>query len=115
MRDWIDIGPTPPAEPCAQLGSPDYYDRARKECRVYIALLRRSLGEEPPGARLRIRSNPHDFGDYLSVECLFDDAIQTSVHYAFRCEAEGPENWDEQAQKELAESLPPEQRKEIEL
>ena len=113
MRDWIDIGSSPPAEPCAQLGSNDYYERARKECKVYIALLRRVLGDEPPGARLSIKSHAHDFGNYLSVACSFDDAEQAAVDYAFRCEAGGPEYWDEQARKELAEQSPPQPRKEM--
>jgi len=34
--------------------------------------LRRTLGNEPPGARLAIRENPHDFGTYLSVVCHYD-------------------------------------------
>ena len=102
MRDCIDCGPAPPMENCAQVGSPDYGEQARKECRAYVALLRRMLGPEPDGASLRITSNPHDFGTYLSVACYFDPAIEAAVDYALRCEAAGPQEWDDVARKELS-------------
>jgi hypothetical protein len=94
MRDWIDLGSGPPDEPCAQVGTDGYYDRARRECRAYIALLRRHLGKEPEGAELSIRSNQHDFGTYLSVVCWYDAAKPESLDYAFRCEGHGPQEWD---------------------
>ena len=40
MRDWLAIGSSPPSEACAQVRSEGYYERARVECRAYIALLR---------------------------------------------------------------------------
>jgi hypothetical protein len=101
MTDWLDIGSSPPAEPCAQVGSDDYYPHARRECRTYIHQLRRVLGNEPTGARLAIRTNPHDFGDYLWVACYFDPNKQAAVEYAYRCESDGPEEWDEEAIREL--------------
>jgi hypothetical protein len=101
MRDWIDIGSSPPGEPCAQLGEAGYWEQAKREGRAYIALLRRSLGEEPTGARLSVRSNPHDFGTYLSVVCYFDTDSKEAADYALRCESQGPEYWDELARKEL--------------
>lgn len=106
MRDWIDLGATPPGESCAQLGTPDYHDRARRECRAYIARLRRAMGPEPPGARLALKANPHDFGTYLSVVCHYETGDEQATDYAFRCEAEGPEAWDDQARAELGLSLP---------
>jgi len=102
MQDHIDIGPSPPGEPCAQLGTDDYYPRARRECRAYIHQLRRTLGPEPDAARLAVRSNPHDFGTYLSVVCYFDPEIPGAVEYALKCESEGPEQWDDEARRELA-------------
>jgi len=102
MREWIDIGSSPPGEPCAQVGTEEYLERARRECKVYIALLRRTLGDEPVGAQLSVRSNPHDFGTYLSVVCYYDPAIEGAIDYAFRCESEGPDEWDEQAREELS-------------
>ena len=102
MNDFIDVGSAPTSEPCAQVGRPDYYDRARRECRAYIAQLRRHLGHEPDGANLSVRSNDHDFGKYLSVACYYDPAQPESLDYALRCESQGPSEWDEQARKELS-------------
>ena len=102
MNQWIDVGSSPTDESCAQVGSPDYYPRARRECRVYIRQLRRMHGPEPDGARLAIQRNPHDFGTYLSVVCHYEPTKQASIDYAFRCENQSPANWDEEARRELA-------------
>ena len=72
-RDYMDIGSVPASEDCAQVGTEDYRPRARAECNRFIELLRRVIGEEPEGASLAIKNNPHDFGSYLSVVCYFDD------------------------------------------
>jgi hypothetical protein len=104
MREHVDLGgTTPPNESCAQVGSReyDYYDRARKEARAYIGQLRRMFGDEPDGARLSTKSHPHDFGTYLTVICFFDPHIQAAAEYAWRCDAEAPLEWDEQARREL--------------
>jgi hypothetical protein len=102
MSDFIDVGSAPTGETCAQIGSDDYHDRAHRECRAYIAQLRRQFGDEPVGAYLRIKSNPHDFGSYLSVVCHYDECFLDSIEYAFRCESESSEEWDELASQELA-------------
>ena len=103
MREYMDLGvTTPPMEDCAQVGTDDYYDRARREARVFINLVRRTLGPEPPGASLSLKSHPHDFGTYLTVVCYYDPADPVATDYALKCEAKGPENWDEAALEELA-------------
>lgn len=87
MRDVIEIGPVPCDEECEQVGMPTYDGaRARLECQCYIEQLRRQFGPEPEGARLRIKSSPHDFGNYLEVVCNFDNEYPESVEYAFKCE-----------------------------
>ena len=93
-RDYIDIGPTPAEEDCAQVGSPDYHTKARPECIRFIDLIRKVLGPEPEGATLQVKSNPHDFGSYLSVVCYFDDANEAASEYAYRCEEAAPTRWD---------------------
>jgi hypothetical protein len=104
MREHIDVDCAPYLEDCAQLGQADYSERARRECRAYIAQLRRTVGQEPPGASLAIRTNPHDFGDYLSVVCQYDPAVEAAVEYAFNCESHAPAEWDEAARAELNSS-----------
>jgi hypothetical protein len=101
VRDLVYVGSSPPEETCAQVGSDDYYTRARRECTAYIEQLRRALGREPDGARLSIKSCPHDFGDYLEVVCHFESDKPDSVDYALRCESDGPPRWDGQALLEL--------------
>ncbi|HYE17366.1 MAG TPA: hypothetical protein VEA69_02920 [Tepidisphaeraceae bacterium] len=101
MLERIEIGSSPPAEDCAQVGSEDYVVRARRECRAYIGQLRRALRPEPDGVRLAIQSNPHDFGTYLSVVCHYDPGVAAAIDYAFRCESDGPQEWDDAARAEL--------------
>ena len=100
MKDWIDLGSAPREEQCAQVGTPDYRELAHRECRAYISQLRRLFGEEPEGARLEIRANPHDFDTYYSVVCGTTPQ-RRRPEYAFRCEAESPAEWDDIAKAEL--------------
>lgn len=101
MKDFVDIGPTPPDEDCQQVGASYNRAKARLECLAYINLLRRTFGEEPEGARLAIKSHAHDFGTYTDVVCHFDDDFPAAVEYAFKCESDGPSNWDDAAREEL--------------
>ena len=95
-----EIGTTPYGEDCAQVGSPGYAAKARKECRVYINQLIRLHGTPPAGCSLIIKSSYHDFGTYYEVNVKFEDTPEGN-EYAAKCEGEGPELWDEEAKKEL--------------
>lgn len=97
-RDYLTIGSTPCDESCAQVGSDGYHERARLECKVFVDLIRRTLGTEPSGARLSVRSFPHDFGSYLEVICSYDES---AADYAFRCESDAPSEWDDTAREQL--------------
>ena len=100
-KEILEISCTPHAEPCESFG-PNYNPvRARQECNAFMKQLRRMFGEEPPGARLTIRSNPHDFGTYLEVACVFNDENEEATDYAYRCESDMPEFWDAEAKAEL--------------
>lgn len=102
MREYVEIGCTPHDEDCEQLG-PNYNpQQARFECQVFIRQLRRELGEEVGTARLKVKSNPHEFGTYLEVACYFDSEDEIGCDYAYRCENEMPAEWDEIARQELA-------------
>lgn len=101
MKDYIDIGPTPVNEDCEQLG-PNYNPvQARKECKIYIAQLKRVYGEPPFGASYKIQSNPHDFGVYYEVVCVYDDNEDEAREYAYKVE-EGCEEWDDEAKQQLS-------------
>lgn len=94
MIDYISIGSAPSDENCVQVNPKlDYLPAMQEECGRFIELLRKIHGPEPEGARLRIKSNPHDFGTYLDVVCYFNDDLPEAVAYAFRLEAHVPRTW----------------------
>ncbi len=96
-RDYMDIGPVPADEPCEQVGTPNYDpEKARQESTRFLNLIRKTLGDEPPGARLAVKSNPHDFGSYYSVVCHYEEDEVEAVRYALRCESEAPTEWPDE-------------------
>lgn len=95
MRDYVDVGPAPADEDCVQVGDIDYNSKARSECERFLNLIRKKLGAEPEGARLSIKSFPHEFGSYMEVVCYYDDENLEAVDYAFRCESDAPEKWED--------------------
>jgi hypothetical protein len=102
MRDWIDLGPSPPLEDDA-----DYNDltRARKRSAVYVELVRRRCGPEPPGAELI--GETLDFGTASSatVLCYFHSEFPESETYARRCVTAGPQYWDNLALEQLVQRI----------
>jgi len=101
MRDYISIGSTPCDESCAQVGSPDYYERSRKECTAFKHQLVRVFGEPPGSAILVTKTFPHDFGEYREVCVSYEDESEEALDYASKLECNTPEKWDEEARKEL--------------
>lgn len=101
MKDELFLSPTPVGEDCAQLGSQDYHSKAKKECSSFINQLKREFGEPPAFSRIRIKQCPHDFGTYLDVVVEFDDENDEATQYAYKLEANLPENWDKESLKEL--------------
>lgn len=95
MIDYMEIGPTPSDEECAQVGSEGYEVRARAECERFIALIRKTVGEEPNGAKLVVKRSPHDFGTYYEVAVKFASDIPEAVEYAYLVERMAPDSWDE--------------------
>lgn len=91
MLDEISIGATPNEESCAQVGTDGYEEKAMRECKAYIAELKAKYGEPPFGAKLRIKSNPHDFGSYYDVVCEFNPDIDDAYDYSM--DVEMGTNW----------------------
>lgn len=94
MRDLVYLGSAPPDEPCAQVGSYGYREAVLDQCKRYIALIRKTVGIELFGAKLKVEWQEHDFGSYAEVVCWYDDAIDGAREYAYRCESDGPLTWD---------------------
>jgi hypothetical protein len=106
MQQYFDIGSTPSDEECAQVGTPDYYRRAKIECTAFKNQLRRHFGDEKRhGCLLVTRANPHDFGDYYEVVIFFNDKDPKSEVFALKVESETPSNWDDDAKKEIQQAL----------
>ena len=102
MTDYLDLGPVPANEDCAQVGSDDYTERARQECRVYIRQLERAFPQAAEkGVSFRLKSQPHDFGTYYEVFAYFNDENEVAVDEAYRIERSLPGDWDSDAQVEL--------------
>lgn len=104
-KEIVYLGSAPSEEEVAQVGSPDFAERARNEVRAYIAQLTRYIEARnrriPEGFQLRIELQPHDFGDYYEVTARFDGECKESWELAMFLEDESPENWDDIAKKEL--------------
>ena len=95
MKDSLSFDTCPVYEICESLG-PDYEPmKARAEAKRTIELLRKKFGEEPHRAHLGIKSNPHEFGSYLSIECYFDDEDDNSQQYCFSVESNWPNTWND--------------------
>jgi hypothetical protein len=97
MKNFIELGPVPYDEECVQVGCEDYMTKAKKECNAYIEQLCRLFGD----VDLRIKSFPHDFGNYLEVVIYFDDETENDSDVAGNVADNLPANWDNEALKEL--------------
>jgi hypothetical protein len=94
MFDTLEIGSTPCDEACQQVGTKDYDPhKARLECQRFRTQLRQQFGEEPEGAKLIIKGNPHDFGTYYEVACKYEMGNEKAEEYAFNCESEAWPQW----------------------
>lgn len=106
MQDFIELSATPVGEKCEQVGPNCDYVRMKMECRAFIGQLRRQFGDEPLGAKLAMKSFPHDFGSYYEVVCHFNDDFDVAIDYAYNLENNLPEHWDETAKAELGLNKP---------
>lgn len=93
----LDLGCTPCDEECAQVGTENYGVRARKECNAYIRQLIRMYGSDEQ-LILKVRSNPHDFGNYHTV---VGRAYSENAVLKLRRMEEGANEWDQAAKEEL--------------
>jgi hypothetical protein len=96
MRDFINIGSTPADEDCLQVGKPECISiNQKKECQAFIEAIRKKLGQEPAGAQLTVKGFDHEFGRYFEVVCYYDDTLPESEAYAYKCESDAPQTWNE--------------------
>ena len=93
MAEYLVIGSSPCEETCAQVGEPNYRRKASQECLMFIKAIRKVCGDPPKGARLHTKSFLHDFGVYHEVVCSYEN--EKGAAYAYKCEAEAPQTWEE--------------------
>jgi hypothetical protein len=94
MREHYDFDTTPSEEPCQQVG-PNYNPTAaRKEARRTIDQIVSLFGQPPEGSALKIASNPHDFGSYLSIRFIYDDESEDHSNYLNKIDDNWPKEYD---------------------
>ena len=100
---YIEIGPVPGEENCAQVGSSNYTEASLRECEVFRRMLAR-LFPVPAGLPVAYvgRTHPHDFGNYREVSIRYDDSDSQAIEFAYEVERSIPGEWDAIARYELA-------------
>ena len=108
MFERMEIGSSPYNEECAQVGTDNYSEVARRECKAFIGQLYRTLesngikrDELPEGFSLITKGSSHDFGTYYEVVCKFNSEDERSWDLYSYIDDNCPEMWDSIALKEL--------------
>ena len=103
MLDYLNLGSTPSDEDCAQVGGPDYQNRANKELDAYKAQLERMFPGLETHKHMRFKKMwfPHDFGSYGEIVITFDVDNELEAATAIEIEWNTPTNWDQEAIEEL--------------
>ncbi len=101
MLDYLELGSSPSEESCVQVGTDDSSIRAQSECKRYMLEIKgmmlpiRSDPQYIDKISFRIKSFPHDFGDYYEVVCSYDDEDGVALDLAMFVEAHTPTHWNE--------------------
>jgi hypothetical protein len=102
MKEYMEIGPTPYDESCAQVGSADYMNKASKELDAYLNQLNRIFSDaQSKGIMFKEKWFNHDFGSYGEICMYWNTDNEVADVYAYEIERSLPSNWDEEAKKEL--------------
>lgn len=95
--DFVELGPSPAEERCAQVGREGFDQANRDEVRRFIAGVKRYFGERYPGGTLpvsvTVRSFPHDFGAYRECVVVYDEGNQHEVDVAYTIDDKCPTTW----------------------
>lgn len=98
-----DFETTPSNVVPEQVGRNYNPERARKEAKATINQLIRMFGEPPAGTRLKIKSNPHDFGNYYSIQFLCESDDNEGGEYMAKLDNNWPEEYDAEALAEIGD------------
>ncbi len=100
--EYLELGPTPSQENCAQVGTDEFALQAPKEMKAYINQLKRQFPEIEKSKTLSfsIKWFPHDFGQYGEVVINYRPGNEEE-DIVYKVERELPLYWDTEARKEL--------------
>jgi hypothetical protein len=103
MLDYLNLGPTPTNEDCAQVGSPDFEKRANRQLDAYKAQLERMFPGLKTHKSMEFKKMwfPHDFGSYGEIVIVYDADNELEAATAIEIEWNTPTHWDQEAIEEL--------------
>ena len=92
MRDYMEFDCTPIEEDCVQVSSDSEYMPSMREESKRMVQIARVLW---PTLDWKIKSNPYDAGNYLSINAYYDTEDETQVDKAYDAESNWPLTWQE--------------------
>ena len=105
MFDFIEFETTPHGETCVQVGHDNHPSISRIEAKAMLAQLERKFPNCTDKLRFAMKSNPHDFGCYYTINCKFE-SDSDAEDLAYEIENNYPEFWDDEAKEYLKQNLP---------
>ena len=94
MRDNYEIGSSPNEEECAQVGSPDFVERAENELDKYREMLEKRFPQAKEyRCKFVIEWYPHDFGSYGEVCISYNPEDNASNEFMLFVEGNLPAKW----------------------
>jgi hypothetical protein len=89
--DFIELGPVPCDEPCAQVGDDNFEKDNKSECMRFL----RGLVRKHPECKFKIKQFKHDFGPYSEVVVCYDSSDAASIDAAYAIQNNTPTTWAE--------------------
>lgn len=102
MNEYMELGPTPCEESCAQIGNDNFREQATKEMECYAKQLYRTFPEAIElGIKFKMKWFAHDFGSYGEVCAYWNPDNIGQDEYIYYIDRNLPSHWDEESLKEL--------------
>ena len=105
-REFMEIGPVPAEENCAQVGDAFFKQVATIQMETYIDQLYREFpNAREHGISFVKKWYPHEFGTYGEVNISWPADNELATEYALDIEHNLPSHWDEQSLETLIQEL----------
>ena len=105
--DYVSMDSVPYDEECTPVGSFDNEKWNKVECSIFIKQLVRLNPEMASKCRITMMKNYHDAGIYYDLVILYKQDDEEAEDAAFWFEGNMPDNWDNEAIRELEEAEHP--------